>query len=97
MVVTTLEAVIPADKASILEKTFKDAGKDLDEGIVETFLLQDSRNAMVWRIVTVWKSFETLESMRKRESPPKGVKMFQDIGAQPKLTIYEVKARYPSK
>jgi len=43
MVITNLEAVISFDKTSILPETFKEVVKNLDEGIVETFLLQNQK------------------------------------------------------
>ncbi|HCY75787.1 MAG TPA: hypothetical protein DHV28_07680 [Ignavibacteriales bacterium] len=92
MVITILEAQLDLDQAAILKDSFKEAVQNLDEGIVETFLLQNPKDLSQWRITTLWSSSEALNAMRKKEEPPKGVIMFRNAGAEPKLSIFNVVA-----
>jgi heme-degrading monooxygenase HmoA len=90
MVITILEAQLDLDRGAILQASFKEAIQNLDEGIIQTFLLQNPRNLNQWCIETIWKSSEALNEMRKKEEPPKGVAMFREAGAEPKLSIFNV-------
>lgn len=90
MVITFLEAEVSYDKASRLENSFNEAIKNLDKGIVETFLLQNQKELSQWRIVTVWENFEALNEMKKRESTPKGVSLFREVDAEPRLSVFKV-------
>jgi len=90
MVITILEAQLDFDQAAILKDSFKKAIQNLDEGIIETFLLQNPKDLGQWCIETIWTSSEALNAMRKKEEPPKGVTLFREAGAEPKLTIFNV-------
>jgi hypothetical protein len=90
MVITNLEARLSDGQASILKESFKNATKNLDKGILQTFLLQNPKDLSQWRIETIWESFEVLNEMRKKEDPPRGVLMFREAGAEPKLSIFDV-------
>jgi len=90
MVITVLEARVPADKAAILQATFQSAIEHLDAGIVQTFLLHGLRDADLWQIVTVWESRAALDAMRQSGETPRGVLIFRAAGAEPGLTVLDV-------
>jgi heme-degrading monooxygenase HmoA len=90
MVITVLEAKVTEKGAPILRKTFTDAVKQLDKGIVETYLLHSMKDPTIWQIVTQWESAEALDAMRKSGETPRGVLIFRSAEAEPVLSIYEV-------
>jgi heme-degrading monooxygenase HmoA len=89
---TVLKAHVDPDRQADLERTYQEAVADLPPGISETFLVRDARNASVFQIITVWSSRADLEAMRASGVTPKGVQMFQSVGAAPDLSILEVVA-----
>lgn len=91
MVITILDGVVAKDKGGKFEQVYKESVKHLDKGIVETFLLHDIQNPDAWKIVTVWESKEALDVMRQSGETPRGVQMFREVGAEPKLSLFEVK------
>ncbi len=90
MVMTVLEAEVQPDKQGILAEAFRRAVKELEPGIVETFLLSDASNGTTWRIATVWESRAALDAMRASGQTPRGVLMFREAGAVPRLSILDV-------
>jgi hypothetical protein len=92
MVITILEAQVDPEKATLLETTYKQAIEHLDSGIMQTFLLQSSKTAGLWQIVTLWESLEALETMRQLGETPRGVLIFRAAEAEPTLSIFGVVA-----
>ncbi|MBI4303504.1 MAG: hypothetical protein HY665_04110 [Chloroflexi bacterium] len=92
MLLTVLEATVTQESWPKLEKAYKEQIQHLEAGISQTFLLHDTRDTSVWRIATIWKSREALDEMRKLGTP-KGVIMFREAGAEPKLNIFDIVAQ----
>ena len=90
MVITSLDAQVAPDRWQILEQAYRDAIRELEPGIVETFLLHNSREANAWKILTVWESRAVLDAMRASKQTPRGVLIFRAAGAEPALTVSEV-------
>ncbi len=90
MVITVLEAHVAAEKAAVLQETYRSSVDRLDAGIVETFLLHSAKDAELWQIVTVWESRAALDAMRQSGETPRGVLIFRAAGAEPALAVYEV-------
>ena len=89
MVVTMLEATVAADKEEDLVREFSGLTGGLPPFIIETFLLRAADSGL-WRIVSVWRSREDLESYRATVQTPAGVRVFRAAGAEPTLTVFEV-------
>jgi heme-degrading monooxygenase HmoA len=90
MILTVLEAQVPAEGAEALRAAYAAAGAEaLPPGLVRTELLHDARDAGRWRIQTWWASREALDAMRSAGTPA-GVLMFRAAGAEPTLSIFEV-------
>jgi quinol monooxygenase YgiN len=91
MVITILEARVEPAKWSALQSAYKKgtAGQ-LPSQMIQTFLIQSMANKMIWQIVSVWKSREALDEMKKSVETPAGVLMFRAAEAEPTLTVYEV-------
>jgi hypothetical protein len=92
MVMTVLEGEVSEKKVPILLNEYKEAVKQLEPGMVTTYLVHDMKNPKIWRIITVWESKEVLEKMRSLGTP-KGILMFRAAGSEPKLSLYEVHAQ----
>lgn len=90
MVVTILMADVDPERADDLVGAYRTGVRDLEPGIVETFLLHDARDGATWRIVTVWESREALEAMRATGRVPRGVEFFRAAGATPALAVLGV-------
>ncbi len=92
MVMTVLEARVAPQKQETLRSAFQSAVQRLEVGIVETFLVADTKDGTLWRILTVWKDQEALNAMRGSGSTPRGVLIFREAGAEPTLSILDVAA-----
>ncbi len=90
MVTTILEAHVTPEKAGALEQAYNEAIKQLEPGIVQTFLLHSSADPTLWQIVTVWRSREALDAMRQSGTIPRGVLIFRPADAEPTLSIFQV-------
>ncbi len=90
MVITVLEAHVSSQKVSSLKSAYTTAIQNLEIGIVETFLLSDRKDASLWRILTVWKDRQALDTMRNSGQTPKGVLIFREAAAEPTLSVLDV-------
>jgi len=95
MIITILEAHVDAKNWSDFQNDFKARMAQLPPQMIQTFLLQDTADQSLWRIVSVWKSREALDEMRNSGEMPTGVLMFRNAGAEPKLSIFNVPASAP--
>ena len=95
MVITILEAHVETNNWSTFQNDFQARTVELPPQMLQTFLLQDRADETLWCIVSVWKSREALDEMRKSGETPTGVLMFRNAGAEPKLSIYNVPASAP--
>jgi heme-degrading monooxygenase HmoA len=90
MMITVLEAHVPVDRHDDVERVFREGMTDLPESIVESYLTRDTKDPSRFRLSTVWRNLEALEAMRASGVKPKGVQMFEAVGATATLTIFEV-------
>lgn len=90
MVMTVLEAKVPAQRLADVERVFREGMSPLPPEIVESYLVRDTKDPSLFRLTTVWQSMEALQAMRRSGAKPKGVQMFEAVGATPALTILEV-------
>ena len=90
MVITILEAHLEEKNWSAFQTDFKARTAELPPQMIRTYLLQDTTDPTLWRIISVWKSREALDEMRNSAETPAGVVMFRSAGAEPKLSIFKV-------
>ena len=90
MIMTVLEARVPSSRLSQVEGVFKNGMKDLPPQIVESHLVRDTNDPSLFRLMTVWRSFEALQELRASGEKPKGLQMFEEVGARPELSVYDV-------
>lgn len=89
MVITILEGKVSIDKISLLKANYRKILKNKPRSIIKTYLILDTKNQNICKLITVWKSKKELDEMRKQGTPA-GVLLFREVGAEPSLSIYEV-------
>ena len=90
MVMTTLEAHVASEQWDTLRRTFAENSNRLPSQMVQTFLVQSTTDATLWRGISIWRSRQALDEYRRSVETPGGVLMFRSVGAEPTLTIFEV-------
>jgi hypothetical protein len=90
MVMTVLEAHVPPGRLGDVERVFRDGMSPLPADIVESFLVRDTKDPSLFRLTTVWRSLEALQAMRASGEKPKGVQMFEAVGASPTLSVFDI-------
>jgi hypothetical protein len=89
MIITILTGEVSADKVRELQKKYEQILSNKPSSISQTYLIRDTKNRTVCRIITVWKSREVLEEMRTQGTPA-GVLLFRNVGVEPSLSVHEV-------
>jgi antibiotic biosynthesis monooxygenase len=95
MVITILEAHVSIESWDAFQADYKNRTAQLPPQMVQTFLLQSTADQTLWQIISVWKSRESLDEMRNSGETPTGVVMFRNVGAEPKLSIFNVPVSAP--
>jgi hypothetical protein len=91
MVMTILEARVSEENWAALEQAYQQGARQLDAGLVQSFLIQSSKDVELWRILTIWSSQAALDEMRRSGETPRGVLMFRSARAEPSLSIFKIK------
>lgn len=93
-VLTDVSATVEPEREQELVAAFQAMGADpLPDGLARTELLR-GRDGL-WRIQTLWRDREALDAMIASSDVPVARRLFQDIGAEPVLQVYEVRAEHP--
>ena len=95
MVMTILQAIVQPENWSLLEETYRRETRKLPSHLVRTYLMQGIPDRTLWQIVSVWSSREALEEMRSSGETPAGIRMFRAAGAEPVLTLFDVRTSAP--
>jgi len=89
-VLTEVRAKVEASRHEALVAGFADLlARSRPEGLLRTELLYADGE---WRIQTLWRDREALAAMRSSTAEPAAPKLFRSVGAEPDLTIMEVRA-----
>jgi len=91
MILTILEASVAPERASHLQAAFEAEAANIPGGFIRSHLTCSASDPLLWRIETLWTSREALSAMRQTGTPA-GVLMFRAAGAEPTLSIFEVRA-----
>jgi hypothetical protein len=86
---TVLEARVSPDRADELKRIYAGAGP-LPPQLLQTVLVQNSVDPMIWRGISMWRSREALEEYRRSVSTPTGIMIFRSVGAEPTVSMWEV-------
>ena len=91
MIITILEAKVTSERWNTLSEMYRKGIKNLPFPLVQTFLIQDSKDSSIWRIISEWRSREEYENSKESEELDHiCITMFQKIGVQPTRRIFEV-------
>ena len=93
MVMTVLEAHVPADHWLDMEQGFANMGTAKPPQIMQSMLTQGSADPTVWRLIAIWRSREAFDEYRASGVTPAGVLLFRSVGAEPTLSISAVKGQ----
>lgn len=86
MVLTVLEAHVARDRIGDLKRAWREGARALPPGLVESFLVRDSSDDTLFRVITVCSSREAPGEVCASVDKPKGVQFFEAAGATPQLS-----------
>lgn len=97
MVMTVLDGNVEPGRESALESAYAAAAASGNRppGLVRSELLRDAFDPTHWRIQTWWVSRQALEAMRNSGTPA-GILMFRAAGAEPTVSVFEVRESLPA-
>ena len=92
-VLSIVEATVNPDNWSSLVEEYEQVERSsLPQAVLNAYLSQDKTEPSLWRIVTVWESFDAMTEYRKSVAIPIWLQVFENAGATPKLIVTEVRA-----
>ena len=63
---------------------------------MQTLLVQGTADPGLWRVITIWRSRAALDEYRRSVETPGGVRILRSVGAEPRLTIFDVITLHPA-
>ncbi len=88
MVFTIVSGEVVPEKVDALKSMWSEVtGGPFPPGLQRSFLLNAGTD---WRIVTMWRSREELDSMRASGETPGAIRVFAAGKSEPTLAIFEV-------
>ena len=90
MIMTVVEAHVAEEHWEALQDAYATGVKQLEPGIVQTFLVHDLNDSTVWRIMMIWASLEALMAVRQSRQISAGVLMFRAAGAEPTHSVFDI-------
>lgn len=90
-VMTVLEAHVAEERWADLERAFASRAGQRPAPLHTSYLVQSADDPTIWRLVGVWRSREELEQYRQSVEATGGMQMFRSAGAEPSMSLYEVK------
>jgi len=90
-IMTEVSAVVSDELASEVLAAFEELlQRPLPDGLVRTELLAGPDGE--WRIHSLWRDQAALDAMRAGSEAPAAPTLFRQLGAEPHLRIYKVRA-----
>ena len=80
-----------------LNRRYNEASGSLPPQMLQALLVQSNTDPAVWRGISVWRSRVALEEYRRSVTTPAGIRMFQAVGAQPSVSMWDVAALTSSR
>lgn len=91
MVITSLEAHVPADQWSALEQAVQTGQGRRPAQMRDSYLIQSTSDPTLWRLIGIWQSRAAFEEYRQSVAVPGGLQFFRSVGVEPTLTLFDVK------
>lgn len=90
-VITFVKGNIPSSKREEFELSYEVLKKNKKpEGLIASYLLEDTKEEGIYLIETVWASQDSLDKMRS-EGKPAAIELFNKVGVEPTLKVYNMK------
>lgn len=90
-IMTEVRAIVPRERAEDVPVAFAAlAQRPLPDGLLRTELLAGRDGE--WKIQSVWRDQAALDAMRAAAEPPAAPALFRQLGAEPVLRIYDLRA-----
>lgn len=90
MMMTIVEGKVKEENWLKLKEAYKKATDNLPVGLIKTFLIQNVKETVIWRIISIWESHEALEKMKNSGETPGAILVFRAAEAEPEVSIFEV-------
>ena len=94
MVMTILEGRVSAARWSELEIAYKRGLKTVPVALLQTFLIQDTRDRELWRIITLWKSEDAYLESRSKGIHSTCEDMFRSVDVEPSRRVFKPVAHH---
>jgi hypothetical protein len=92
-IMTEVSAIVPGERVGDVPAAFAElARRPLPDGLLRTELLAGRDGE--WKIQSLWRDQAALDAMRGGAEPPAAPALFRQLGAEPVLRIYDVRARH---
>ncbi len=92
-VMATLEARVAPERWAEMTERYAQLGGQRPPQLAESILLQSANDPAVWRLISIWHSRQQFDEYRASVQTPGGVLLFRSVGAEPALSLFEIKAR----
>jgi heme-degrading monooxygenase HmoA len=90
MVMTILDGRIAKENWPALEQAYLKGSEQREPGLVRSYMIHNSRESDLWRILTLWSSREALDALRQSNETPRGVLMYRRAHSEPVLSVFDV-------
>lgn len=95
-ILTQVTATVDAGREADLLTGFQDLlSTDLPDGLLRTELLRGQGGQ--WRIDSLWRDRAALDAMRAGDDPPAAPRLFESVGAEPSLQVFEIEAEHSAQ
>ncbi len=90
-VMTVLEAHVAEQRWAALQQAFAGRADQRPAPLEASYMVQSVDDPTIWRLVGIWRSRDELEQYRQSTPTVGGVQMFQAAGAEPTMSMFEIK------
>ena len=91
MIASFVEGKVEPEQFDVLVQGYRALlAAGLPDAIRATYLMQAADGSAVWRIVTIWRSCEDLQTMRASNPVPPAVQVFRSAKVEPAVRFFDV-------
>ena len=90
-IITILEGSVAQEQWGNLQHAYRKLTKEkMAVTPLQSFLVQDTKDPLHWKIITVWDNMESLQKMRNSGEVPAGIRIFREASCEPVVSISTV-------
>jgi quinol monooxygenase YgiN len=94
MVMTILEARVTPERWQELELAYRKGLNNTPPELLQTFLIQDTKDRNLWRIISLWKSHEAFLESQRSGATHTCEEMFRKVDVEPTRRIFKPVAHH---